>query len=67
MKSSDESTGPAGRDVVSAEPSSARADSKGLSFPVFNHLRQQRQEKATLKAIPDAEFLNDSGMRGIQD
>lgn len=67
MKPSDESTGPCGRDVVSAEAGSGRPDSHGLSFPVFNRLRQERQEKAAWKAIPDAELLNDSGMKKIQD
>lgn len=68
MKPPDESAGPSGRDVVSSEAGSARPGSHGLSFPVFDRLREeQRQEKAAGKAIPDAELLNDSGMRKTQD
>ncbi|WP_281784572.1 hypothetical protein [Sinimarinibacterium flocculans] len=67
MKPSDEPTGPSGRDVVSAEAGSTHPGSHVLSFPVFNRLRQETQENVTGQAIPDAELLNDSGMRKAQD
>lgn len=67
MKPTDESTGISSPDVASAEASSACAGSHGLSFPVFNRLRQERQEKISGKTIPDAELLNDSGMNKAQD
>jgi len=67
MKPPDEPTGPAGRDVAPADASAARPGSPDLSFPVFDRLRQERQQEAAGKVIPDAELLNDSGMRKTQD
>lgn len=67
MKPPDESTGPASRDVVPADARTARPGSPDLSFPVFDRPRQERQQEAAGKAIPDAELLNDSGMRKTQD
>lgn len=63
MKPPNEPTGPSGRDAVPPE----LPGSRDLFFPVFDRLRQERRDKSAWKVIPDAELLNDSGMKKGQD
>ena len=67
MKPPNDSTGPSGRDVAPPEAASSLPGSRDLLFPVFNRLRHEQQEKSDWKVIPDAELLNDSGMKKGQD